>query len=110
MDSTAFTRFQRTVHSPFDTPISNGAKLISAAGNGIAQIPKYQFELSIQRINQQRHFKENVILRWKHFRKKNERERQGDQPTEGLPKEAWTWGKKCSTDGTTGTDQIKHGS
>ena len=40
--------------------------------------------------------------------KENEREGQGDQPAEGLPEEAWTWGKKCnsttmecSTDGTT---------
>ena len=25
--------------------------------------------------------------------RKNEREGQGDQPTEGLPEEAWTWGE-----------------
>ena len=40
--------------------------------------------------------------------KENEREGQGDQPAEGLPEEARTWGKncnstimECSTDGTT---------
>ena len=28
--------------------------------------------------------------------KENEREGQGDQPAEGLPEEAWTWGKHSS--------------
>ena len=79
--------FPSLSHSHF-----KGATLISAAGNGIAPILDYQFELSIERIKQQ-----CLVLIYKmemDISEKNECEGQGNQPTEGLPEKAWAWGKK----------------
>ena len=83
-------------HSWCISPLSHshfkGATLISAAGNGIAPILDYQFELSIERIKQQ-----CLVLIYKmemDISEKNECEGQGNQPTEGLPEKAWASGKK----------------